>query len=117
MANGKGKKIVSKKPRTGFARFDAATAQRAKANKGSSKEGGSKGKGKTVSRRLTQRTRRKLLEQPDPVSAFKDIQARRTMLNKPASLSIIREKKPYRERAMPHIPTKGGPSGLGLYKG
>jgi|TARA_Y100000289_G_scaffold65241_1_gene78458 hypothetical protein len=113
----KGKKIVSKN--TGKGRLaSTAGAIGVKAAKGGSRGGGSKSsKSKTVSPRLTQRTRRKLLEQPDPASAFKDLQARRTMQDKPAALSIMREKRPYRERAMPPIPTKGGKTGLGLYRG
>lgn len=122
MANGKGKRIVSKKRVGGFAN----RGRTLKGYQGGSRGGGSKsefgkpvrkGKSKTVSPRLTQETRRKLLEQPDPASAFKDIQARRTMQDKPASLSIIREKRPYIERAKPPIPTKGGKTGNDLYRG
>lgn len=70
-------------------------------------------KSKTVSskRRMTQGY---IDNSPIPAMPFRDIQAARTMQDKPAALSIIRKERPTKAQGYPNPITKGGKAGYAL---
>jgi hypothetical protein len=108
----KGKKIVSKSPQKGVKMYRADKAKKAKAAKGSSKGGGSKsGKTITSQKRMTKGI---MDSKPIPSMSFKDLQAARTMQDKPAALSIMRKEKPTKAQGYPNPITKGGKAGYEL---
>ncbi len=78
------------------------------------KKGGSKsGKSKTITsqKRMTKGI---MDSKPIPSMSFKDLQAARTMQDKPAALSIMRKEKPTKAQGYPNPQTKGGKVGYAL---